>query len=256
MKVTAMPTSSNRLMNQARFHPAMQGRIWALMLVLALALPAGAQEASFTVTQETVPAGEEIEAGESLTFAFNATLEGEGFSCATDVEAPVNATVSAELPSDAPDNASVEPGNASKAFPIQAGNYQTEPYNQSASYEIPVETGSGVTENYSATLSVESVFPGGTYDNCVPSEFPEAASEVAKIRLDVTADDPEPEEPVDEEPEQPANDTNETTTPPANETANETTEDDEGSTGIPTGAHLVPIAFVGAALLAGARREE
>lgn len=226
----------------------MQGRIWGLLLVLALAVPAGAQEASFTVSQQDVPVGEELEAGESISIAFDVGLQGDGFSCAAEVEAPVNATLEAQLPSDAPPNASVEPGEDSAAFPIPAGNYHTEPYNQSTAFEVPVETGSGVSENYTATLTLESTFPGGTYDDCLPSEFPEASSEPAEIRLDVVADEPEPEEPVDEEPEEPVNDTNETETP-----ANGT-DDGAEENGLPLPATAVPPALIAAALLAGARQ--
>lgn len=229
----------------------MHVRAWALVVVVALAAPAGAQQASFSVSQEEVDEELSLEAGGSATIGFTMHLAGEGFACTMDVEAPVNATLEATVEDPAPENASVTTTPANKTFPIPAGTYETEAYNESADAEVAVETESGVSENYTATLALTSTFPGGTYENCVPTEFPEAISETAEIELTVQADEPEPEEPVDEEP------TNDTDEQPDNGTANETDEGaDEGSeeeNGLPTPAILAPLAAIVAAV--ASRRE-
>lgn len=221
----------------------MRIRAWIVLAVLALAVPAGAQQASFAVDQGEAPVELETEAGSSVSFDVDVNLTGEGFSCAGDVEAPVNATVEVEVPSSAPDNASVTPADASIGFPIPAGTYHTEAYNQSTTTTIEVETGSGVREDYTASLSLQSVYPGGTYMDCVPQEFPAAESETAQIQLDVLADraPEEPETDVDEEPE------DNTTEPPMNDTPDDGSPDEEED-GIPLPWPLVPASLAALAL--------
>lgn len=228
----------------------METRFLAAVIVLALAAPAAAQEASFAVSQADVPVGLEVDAGSTTSIAFDVNLTGEGFSCAADVEAPVNATLAADVPS-SPENASVDPGNASKAFPIPAGDYHTQTYNQSTRAEVDVAVGGGVSENYTATLSLTSTFPGGTYQDCVPSEFPEASSETAEIRLDVVADEPEEEPEADDGTQPPANETNETDTN-GSDGDNTSTEDENG---LPVPWQIAPLGLVAAALACRASRE-
>lgn len=226
----------------------MQVRAWIVLAVLALAVPAGAQQASFSVGQSQAPASLETEAGSSTSFDVAVNITGEGFSCAAEVEAPVNTTVEASVPSSAPDNASVTPTDASLAFAIPAGDYHTEAYNDSATATIDVETDSGVSEDYTATLSVTSVFPGGMYTDCLPQEFPEAQSEALQVELDVTADQPadqggdEDEQQPEEEPE------DNTTQPPTNETPGEEDNGEEDN-GIPLPWPLVPASLAAVAVV-------
>jgi hypothetical protein len=90
------------------------------------------------------------------------------------------------------------------------------------------------------------VFPGVTYEECVPSQLPGDESDPAEIRVDVVADEPEADEP-----EPPVNDTNETTNGTANETSNDTAAP-EDENGLPVPWQLAPLGLGAAAL---ARRE-
>jgi hypothetical protein len=229
-------------------------RVWGLLLVVALAAPAAAQEASFDVAQSEAPSELTLEAGESTSMSPTVALSGEGFSCSQEVEAPVNTTVATAIEQPSPENANVTASDVAKTFPIRAGEYTTTPYNETANATIDVETDSGVTENYTATLEVTSTFPGGTYEACVPNEFPEASSDPVQIQLEVTAD----EEPEDEEPEEPTEPMNDTV---GNESTNDSAADDgsdpageDSEDGIPAPGAVVPLALVGAALLATGRR--
>lgn len=227
----------------------MQVRAWTVVLVvLALAVPAGAQSASFTVSQSPTSTQLQTEAGSSVSVDVGVNLTGEGFSCAAEVEAPVNTTAEASVPSSAPDNASVTASDASLAFTIPSGDYHTQPYNDSMTATIDVETGSGVSEDYTATVSLTSVFPGGTYMDCLPQEFPEAQSESAQIQIDVTADQP-PQQGGDDGEEEPDDGMeNNTTEPPTNESPGG--EDSGGEdNGIPLPWPLVPLSLAVVALV-------
>lgn len=221
-----------------------------LAALLLVATPVAAQqEASFTVEQKDLASQAEVEGGSTVDLTLTANLTGEGFSCTQDIEAPVNVTVEASLPSDAPPNASVDVTNASLAFPIPAGEYTTNAYSQEANATVSASAGSGLTENVTATLTVTSTFPGGNYSSCVPMTFPSASSSPGEVELRLIADDPPEPEP---EPEPEGNETGENATqPPGNETPGNETE--EGN-GIPLPWQAAPLAAVGAALLARTRQ--
>lgn len=218
----------------------MKARVWGFLVVLMLAAPVGAQQ--FTVSQEETPTELEIEAGSSASFDVTVTLSGEGFACTSEVEAPVNATLAAG-------EASVTTEDAALAFAIPAGDYNTEAYNGTESAQLTVAAEGGETRNYTTTLDLVSTFPGGTYDACVPQEFPEASSEPAQITLDVIAD----EAPEEEEDEEPVNEVGNETD--QNETAGDEQTDEEEN-GLPLPASLVPPSLLAAALLVSDRRRE
>lgn len=217
---------------------------WTLLAcLLLLAAPAAAQQqASFSLEQTDAPSQAEVTGGESVELSLVANLTGEGFSCTQDVEAPVNVTAEVSLPEDAPPNASVALTDASKTFPIPAGEYTTDPYAEEANATVSASAASGLRENVTATVTISSEFPGGTYDSCVPSEFSPASSSPAEVELSLVADDPpEPEEPEDNGTMDPDNETQ----PPANDSG---ANDSEDGNGIPLPWQAAPLAALGAAL--------
>lgn len=244
---------------------AMQVRWTLLFATVLVAAPAAAQQASFSLTQEGAPGEVEVTAGEGVELTVVQNLTGEGFTCTSEVIAPVNATVDVSLPSDAPANASVTPTNATKEFPIPANTYETQAYNQQANATVSADTDGGVRENYTATLTVESTFPGGNYSACVPMQFSPASSDPAEVTLSVVADNP-PEDTGDDDTDDGdagtggnnstnnlTDDPDDTTEPPANDSGNDTGDGDDEASGVPVPWQAAPVALAAAAIAVRSR---
>jgi hypothetical protein len=226
----------------------MQVRWTVVAALLVLAAPVAAQsEASFSLEQKNVTSELEIRGGESASVPMDLNLTGEGFSCTAEVEAQVNVTVEASLPSDAPPNASLTPTDTQTVFAIPSGEYETSAYSQEESASVSASAGSGLTENTTGTLTISSEYPGGEYADCLPMTFPPANSSPAEVQVSLIADDPpepEPEDPPEEDDEETPEEN--TTAPPP---TNESNGDEEEDNGIPFPWQASPLAAIGAALV-------
>lgn len=234
----------------------MRLRWWILLATVALALPAAGQSADVTVSQENVTSSAEVQAGSSVSFDVDVNLTAQGFTCASDIEVPVNVTMEADVP-DSPASASVTTTDAELVYAIPQGAHELEPYTEVQTASVQADTDGGVEENYTATLTVASAFPGATYDSCAPSEFPPAESDPAEIELQVTRDQvPEPDEDENDSDvgEEPTNDTDTNDTDDPGGTGD---EGEDESNGIPAPGALAPAALaVAAAGFARGRRED
>lgn len=230
----------------------MQARWTIVVAALVLAAPAAAQEASVQVAQEEVPSRVMADAGTSEDVQLGVNLTAEGFSCTSEVIAPVNTTAEVTLPSDAPANASVTPTNASKEFPIPAGEYQTQPYQQRANVTLSADIGGGVQENYTATLTLTSTFPGADYSSCIPMTFAPAESGTAEVELKITRDEVPPEPDTDEDDQgnqtDGPGDTTDDTDAGNGSAANDSADEEES--GVPVPWQATPLAALFAALVA------
>lgn len=178
-----------------------------------------------------------VSAGDSTTVSVDVNLQGENFYCTGEVELPVQ--VSASGGSDV----TATPASETVTFTTSANIYNenTEAFNQTQPVDVTTSAGSGASSG-STQVTVTATFEGGDYTpDCGPQAFnSDEASAPYDVNVQGTSTDDGGTDGTD-----------------GGAGGNGTDGGDDGSddgNGIPGPGALAPLAVVGAAMLARARR--
>lgn len=210
----------------------------AVVAVLAIAPLSAAQDASFSVTLEPQGEAGTLSPGDSSDVTVLVRLEGDGFSCTSDEELPVQ--LSAQGTSGVTGTPATEEIVFSNTMGIHNSDSPSGGYNESSETTVTVEASNGASSGtYDVTLT--GTFPGGNYgppEGSCSGEFPSAEG-TTDIPVTVEADE-----------------SGDGTTPGSDGGGGDTNGTDGGSpdggedggNGIPIGPWIAPIALVASAV--------
>lgn len=206
-------------------------------MTLTLVTAGTAVAQSFSVSVSPPEDALTVSAGDSSTATVDVNLQGENFYCTAETEFPV--TVSASGGS----GVTATPGSDTITFTAGSNIYNenTAAYNETESVDVTTSAGAGASSG-STQVTVTATFEGGDYTpDCGPTEFPgDEASAPYDVNVEGSSTDDGTDGGTDGGDGGAGNGTD--------------GEDGDDGNGVPGPGALAPVAVLGAALLARARR--
>ncbi len=164
----------------------MRFRLLVLAVVVALAFPAAAQDATVELEISNASEEEQVTAGESVDLGFDVAITVDGATCYSAVDLPVNATGT-------PSTQGATVTDDEVAFSLGPGDSTLETYQEQTSASVAVDTESGQTQDSTLEVDLQANFGGLESESCIQS-FPAAESNVLTTTITVQADQEPPED--------------------------------------------------------------
>lgn len=164
--------------------------VWTIVLLLATAGFASAQEATFSLNVKPASSSTTVDAGASSSVSVDVNLQGDGFSCAENEELPVNLTIAQTR--GVSGSADPNPLIFSNTQGIHSSSAPSGPYNETQTATVSISAASTASSG-DRSVQIQGVFPGGNYGasgggSCEPGNFP-SAEDSATVTVTVRGSD-------------------------------------------------------------------